>query len=394
MITAGVMGTVPARADSGGSTPSPGAVIASSPAEPAPAAGTATVRVIGVDYLPSGLLVSGHAGRTVTVSTKGQKPRTVRPSSSRVPARFTGLTAGRSYAVTVGGHRVATATVLTRPAPVRDLTVRTAIDPGSVLLTWAYTPTTRSGRVTFRATATPVTGQGASASAATVTGVAAGSARELVLPGVDPHTLYRLSVAATNPTGAGRAASAVLTRTLGDLTGADAAAQAAAEAAAQAAAAKAEADRNAAEAAAAAKPAPSSSGGGSRTIYTCPDGYLDAGSDCTKTLAYTFHDETVTQAYTYHTETTGPAPMLDSYTTDNVCPGGYNLEDYGWVKYCRRYGTAPTAQVKDATPDGYTDSGSAWTKTVHVKDATPTGYTDSGTAWVTRTAKTAHTVPA
>ena len=34
------------------------------------------------------------------------------------------------------------------------------------------------------------------------------------------------------------------------------------------------------------------------------------------------------------------------------------------VAHCRRYGTAPTTQVKDATPTGYTDDGTQWVKTV------------------------------
>jgi hypothetical protein len=129
-------------------------------------------------------------------------------------------------------------------------------------------------------------------------------------------------------------------------------------------------------------PAPST-----KTIYVCPTGYTEtADGTCQTTLAYTYSS----LAYTFHTEATGPAPLLDSFETANVCPGGYNLEDYGWVTYCRRYGAAPTASVKDATPAGYTDTGGLWSK----KDIPPTGYVDGGTQWVKSVAKEARIVPA
>jgi len=47
-------------------------------------------------------------------------------------------------------------------------------------------------------------------------------------------------------------------------------------------------------------------------------------------------------------------------------------------------------QVKDATPNGFTDTGSNWTK----KDALPAGYTDNGNNWVSTTTKVAREVPA
>jgi hypothetical protein len=99
---------------------------------------------------------------------------------------------------------------------------------------------------------------------------------------------------------------------------------------------------------------------------------------------YTYRTEVTNLAYTYHTETTGPMPIIDSYETQDVCPSGYNLEDYGVNgKWCRLYGPAPTAQVKDAPPAGFTDNGSNYTKSEQVKNNPPTGYTDNGTQWVT-----------
>ena len=134
-------------------------------------------------------------------------------------------------------------------------------------------------------------------------------------------------------------------------------------------------------------PAPAP-GPSTKTIYVCPDTFTEnAQGVCAKTQPYTF----TTKAYTFHTEATGPAPILDSYETAvAACPGGYNFEDYGWVKYCRKYGAAPTKSVKDATPTGYTDTGTEWS----TKDAPPAGYTDNGTAWVTTAAKIAKVVPA
>lgn len=65
---------------------------------------------------------------------------------------------------------------------------------------------------------------------------------------------------------------------------------------------------------------------------------------------------------------------------DIYCYGAYDetVADYG--------------QVKDATPVGYLDSGTGWTR--QVKDPAPSGYVDSGTAWVKTVAKIATVVAA
>jgi len=124
-----------------------------------------------------------------------------------------------------------------------------------------------------------------------------------------------------------------------------------------------------------------------KTVWVCPTGYTENAGACRKTLAYTF----TYAAYTFHQVTTGPAPLLNSYETAvAACPGGYNFEDYGWVKYCRLYGAAPTATVKDATPAGATDDGTQWV----TKDPAPSGYSDDGTQWVATTAKVPVQVPA
>jgi hypothetical protein len=58
------------------------------------------------------------------------------------------------------------------------------------------------------------------------------------------------------------------------------------------------------------------------------------------------------------------------------------MENYGpQGTWCRLYGQPPTAQVKDAPPAGFTDSGTNYTKTEQVKDAAPAGATDTGSQW-------------
>jgi hypothetical protein len=126
-----------------------------------------------------------------------------------------------------------------------------------------------------------------------------------------------------------------------------------------------------------------------RTVYVCPAGFQDAGAECRRTApytfttrAYTFRDEVQTSPYTYRTVVTGPAPIIAEHGTTDVCSSGWNLEDYGAQgKMCRLYGPVPTAQVKNAAPDGWTDNGTAYIRTVRVKDTTPAGFTDTGTEW-------------
>jgi hypothetical protein len=124
-----------------------------------------------------------------------------------------------------------------------------------------------------------------------------------------------------------------------------------------------------------------------RTIYVCPDGYVESGSQCRRTLPYTY----TRQPYTFHQVATGPAPVLQKYeTATHVCPAGYNTEDFGWIAYCVLYGPVPTITVKDDAPAGFTDNGVEWIK----RDAIPTGYVDDGICWVSTVSKEARVVPA
>lgn len=346
-----------------------------------PAATAPRTQLVGIDYTPGGLTVTGHQGKKVTVSAPESKTRSMTPDSMTAPVTFTKLTPGKTYAVSIGGAKVATAQVMGAPGKTTGMKVHLRDgDPGSVLMTWDYTPVKGSGQVEFRLTATPIVGQ---ADHTPVSLDVPGSEREAVLSGLNPHTLYKFSVSAINPAAAGKASSAAMTRTLGDLTGAD---DAAARKAADDARAKADSDA-ARRIADAAVPAPGSAGPGGggpssptyRTVYFCTDGTLN-GSSCELTRPYTFHTETQTMAYTYTWTQTGTRRNTDNQTCGYLpdangnpvveCWGGFDEPVY--------------SNVKNATPAGYTDNGSAWVRDVQVKDTTPVGWSDSGSAW-TRT---------
>ena len=346
--------------------------IDSSPTVARPSGTIQAPAIIAAATIPSGIVVSNHGGQQIRLFAKGEQIRRVtHPGHS--PVRFTRLTPGRNYTVEVGGIRVGTLPAISRPTPASGLAVRTTNEPDSVALSWRHRSTRATGgrSVTFVVTAT-------SRTASTVRQVVAGRLSTR-LSGLDRHTRYTFTVVPRNSAGSGRGTRAVMARTLAELapdTPTPSAPTAPPEPTAPPVPVPAPA------AAPAAAPAPST-----RTIYVCPTGYSETSEQaCQKAQPYTY----TTLAYTFHQEATGPAPMLDSYATADVCPSGYNLEDYGWVKYCRRYGPAPTATVKDPTPAGYTDNGSAWT----TRNPAPDGYTDDGTQWVKVVAKEARIVPA
>lgn len=130
-----------------------------------------------------------------------------------------------------------------------------------------------------------------------------------------------------------------------------------------------------------------------KTIYVCPDGFTDAGADCEKTMAYTFHTQTQTRAYTYTNK------VIGTTSRQGTCDAVYEYWDgfsnnIGHYSYPCTITSDVYGDVKDETPAGFEDDGSAWVKHTQVKDATPSGYRDNGTAWVTTTAKVAKVVPA
>ena len=383
-LAATLLAAAPAHAATG--DPAASSVIAAD-ATSAPATRPAAARLIGVDAdIPNGLTVTGAQGKPVTLTTKGQKARTV-IGRDGAPVVFTKLTPGRTYTVYVGGTKVGTARPVAIPTRAWGLTVSTTTTLGTVQLAWQHAGSTPQGRVAYVVTATPrgADGQplpGGHVVTITVTGATA------QLTGLDPHLLYTFTVAAANSAGHGEASTAVMGRTLGDIFGT-------ADIAADPAPAPAPAAKAAPVEPASPAPAPAPAGPSYKTIYVCPTGFTEAGDACTNTKAYTFHTETVTLAYTFHNGVIGshvvthPPTHCDYLPNPNsptgldiYCTGGYDetVLDYG--------------PFKDSTPTGYTDNGTAWIKDVQVKDTAPVGYADSGTAWVKTVGKTATTVPA
>jgi hypothetical protein len=349
-------------------------VVVAQDTEPAPA--TVPADVVGIDTnIVGGLTVTGHQGKRVTAAAKGRATRAITVAAG-MPAVLKGLAPGVRYTVRVGGQKVATTIPLAQVGAASGLRVETTGTRSAVQLSWTHAATQHEGDdVTFEVTATPLLADGTDG-AAVITATATGTTTTLT--GLDTNARYRFAVTPRNTASAGRTSAATMTTTLGALTGTVATTPAPAPSAEPAAVTPAP------------TPAPAP-GPSTRTIYVCPDGYVTAGDSCTHTKAYTFHTKTL--AYTYHTGVIGshvvthPPTHCDYLPNPNsptgldiYCTGGYDetVLDYG--------------QVKDATPTGYTDTGTAWTR--QVKDTAPAGYVDTGTAWVKTVPKVATVVPA
>lgn len=394
--------------------PADGSLIAEDTAPAPVVAPDATV--VGVDAnLVAGLSVRGHQGKPVTIAAKGEKARTGMAKASS-PVVFKGLTPGKAYTVSIDGQRIGVATPVAKPGAAYGLKVATTGTPGAVRLSWSQQALRTAGKVTYQVTATPAGLMGRSGKAAAPVSLTTAST-QAELTGLATDTLYTFTITPTNSAAAGKESSASMTRTLAELTGTDVAVDSTPLPAPTPAPAPAPAASNGGGASA-------PSGPSTRTIYVCPDGFSTSGDVCTDTKAYTYRTQTLTQAYTWHTETisqaytytwtkvgtheepsggacsylpnpnspTGldiycpPPRVVDDYANvKNPTPAGYSDNGTAWVK---------TVQVKDATPAGYTDNGTAWVKDVQVKDAAPAGYTDNGTAWVKTVSKVAQVVPA
>ncbi len=372
VATPALADTAPDTVIAADTTPEPAPVTPGPAPAPAPTPAPAP-RMVGIDAnIVNGLTVTGAGGSRVTLTARGERTRTATPARTS-PATFRSLTAGKAYAVHVNGTPVGTGTPVAAVGPAIGLTVSTTSTPYEVLLRWNQRPTRGQGpSISYTVLAKPVTALGRNSTAGVeISGATTERAATLAL---DPSIRYVFTVTPRNTASTGASTSAIMARPLNQMNGVTEVPTTPSP-----------------PAPAPAAPAPSTPapvGPSTKTIYVCPDSFAEnTKGTCEKTTPYTY----TTKAYTFHTEPTGPAPILDSYETAvAACPGGYNLEDYGWVKYCRRYGTAPTKTVKDATPAGYTDTGTEWS----AKDATPAGHTDNGTAWVTTTAKVAKVVPA
>jgi len=343
--------------------------LASTPT-PAPAF-SATPTAIGA------LTIKTGPQSRVTYKAKGQKAKAVTTNKAGL-AQVKNLTPGASYTLTtkIGNSTKSITAVPEGPVvAANSLRVLTTEIPGQLQLTWQHANTPAQGAVSFTVTAQPV-----NSAAEAIQGKTTGS--EMVLTDLDLDSRFEFSVTATNTIGSATPTMALMTKSLNDLQGK---------------AVVTTPVKPAASPVAPPAPAPvTPSGPSTRTIYVCPDSFSDIGGLCQKTLPYTFTN----QSYTFHSETrtescSGPDCPYSQYMDMGYsgaaphCPNGGTL--YGTT--CMAWSTSSRQvieQVKDATPNGFTDTGSNWTK----KDALPAGYTDNGTNWVSTTAKVAREVPA
>lgn len=339
---------------------------------PAPNAIAAADVPMAVASKPRTITVSNHRGKSVVLFAKGEPIRRTLSPGTR-PATFTKLTAGRVYTVSVGGQPIGTVVALDAPSAASGLRVSTTDRPGTVALEWQHKATRATGGsdVQFVVTATSATAPEVSAA---VRGV-----HTAELTGLDPQALYSFTVTPRNSAGSGKATKAAMTRTLAQLTGSPTKTVDTPSAPAP----------RPADSTPAPVPAPAP-GPSTRTIWVCPDGFAEVAGQCQTTLAYTFHNETETRAYTYSTVQTGTRRNTDNQTC------GYTADAQGnpIVECWGGYDEPVYSTVKNGTPDGYTDNGSAWVRTIQVKDTAPAGYADNGTQWVKTAAKVERTVPA
>lgn len=318
----------------------------------------------------SGEITVSAAPRT-KVTMSADKTRTTRTANAAGSAVFTNLAPGKEYTFTANKKSVR-ARALATTTPVTNVTVLTTTTPDSVAVSWNHvsSPKTGGADTTYTISATPQNNQ-----LKQITQTTKNTA--VVLTGLDPSAIYTFTVTPNNALGAGVSTSATMSAPLQSLMSRS-------ESIAQ------EVKTTPAAQVQPQQPIVPST----RTIYVCPSTFTDVNGTCQKTAAYTYtyqqytyHPVTTNLPYTYHTVQTGPAPIIDSFETQSTCPSGYNLEDYGAQgKWCRLYGAAPTAQVKDAAPAGFIDNGTNYTKTEQVKDATPAGFSDNGTQWVKKDA--------
>ncbi len=376
VVTLAVVGAPVALAATAGAVTAADTVIAADPSPTPPVAPVAPAaqRVVGIDAnIVNGLSVSGAQGAPVTLTARGQKARTVTPTTN-APAVFRQLTAGVTYTVSIDGARVGTGVPVAAVGPAYGLTVSTTATADEVLLRWNYTPTKGQGpAVTYDVVATPIATIGRTS--ATESPVIAGTASTTITTmAVSPTAKYTFSVTPRNSASTGQPTTATMTRTLAEMGTARVVPTTAAPAPTPDAAPPASAPVSPA--------APAT-----QVVYVCPSGYAETtGGLCQKAIPYTYD----TKQYTYHWGVVGGRDVADAYAADmarstgTYCPWGGNY-DGDLCTGATYHRVDDFGDIKDAAPTGYTDTGTAWTK----KNGTPTGYADDGTQWVRNVAKIA-----
>ena len=340
------------------------------------------------------LLITAEPSSRVVLKTKGAKARAVKTNRAGW-VRVKSLRPGVKYTLTTkisGSTKRITAIPESQVVAAHTFRVLTTEIPGQLQLSWRHANTPAQGAVSFTVTAAPI-----DSTTDTIAGTT--TSTEIVFTDLDLNVRFAFSVTATNTISSATPTMALMTKSLNDLQGTPVA-KAPKTPVSPVKQPVSPANAPAYTPTYAPAPAPvSPSGPATRTIYLCPDTFTEVGGLCEKTLPYTYTAEN----YTFHPETrvescSGPGCPSSVYmdmgyiaspTWGQVhCPRGGTL--YG--NTCMAWSTSSqqvTYQIKDATPNGYTDTGSIWSK----KDALPAGYTDTGNNWVSTTAKVAEVVP-
>ncbi|MHB8795653.1 MAG: fibronectin type III domain-containing protein [Candidatus Nanopelagicales bacterium] len=341
---------------------------------------------------PRTIVVSGHGGQPVALFAEGMAPiRKPRPGGS--PVSFTGLKPGVAYTVIVGRQSLGPVVALDRPAAATALVVRTAEAPDAVVLTWRHQASAATGgpAVTYTLSATSPT-------APPVSAVVRGG-RSGRLEGLDPSALYTFSVTPRNGAGSGTASSARMTRPLAAVMGVPTTAPAPAPSAPAPSPAPTAPSIAVTPATTTPEPAPvpaapaAPAAPATKVIYVCPDGFPESSAGlCQKTTPYTYE----TMAYTTHVEDVYGYGQTGWNYAWGYCSGSGTSGN--WANgdpYCRTavYGDGAvvgTRVVRDATPAGWTDTGTNWQR----RNPAPDGHLDDGTQWVRTVPKEARTVAA
>jgi hypothetical protein len=298
--------------------------------------------------------------------------------ASNAPAILRQLTAGVTYTVSIDGAKVGTGVPVAAVGPAYGLTVSTTNTDDEVLLRWIHTRTKGQGVVTYDVVATPIATIGRTIASESLA-IAGTAPTTVITMAVNPTAKYTFSVTPRNSASTGQPTTATMTRTLAEMGSATAVPAAPAP------------TRTPDAAPPASAPVPPAAPA-TQTIYVCPSGYTETtGGLCEKALPYTYD----TKPYTYHWGIVGGHDVADAYAADmarstgTYCPWG-GTYDGGLCAGATYHHVEDFGDIKDATPAGYTDTGTAWSK----KNGAPVGYTDDGTQWMRIVAKIAQVVTA
>lgn len=336
-------------------------------------AAAAAHRIVGIDAnIVNGLSVSGAGGGTVTLTTRGQKARTMaqKPGS---PTVFRQLTAGVTYTVSIDGIKVGTGVPVATVGPAYGLTVSTTGTDDEVLLRWSQKPAKGQGTlITYDVVATPnaVIGRTSESESAIVAGTTTSTVTTMAL---NPNVKYTISVTPRNSASTGRPTAATMTRTLAEMSNTTPPPAPPAPAPAPA-------------------PAPTPVAA-TQTIYVCPSTHTETVNGlCEKAIPYTYD----TKPYTYHWGVVGSHAAPDAYAADmarstgTYCPWGGTFDGTGLCVGATYHSVEDFGEVKDNPPVGYTDNGTVWSR----KNSAPAGYADNGAQWIQTVAKISQVVPA